>query len=192
MKRIVLCAAFLAAPVSAQDQAELAPPSCDYGKPHASAPKELSQFDFLIGDFTIAGRVWTEDGWGPVLASSRPRLVGRYTLDGRAIYDEWYDNDPGLDPETTRGLTVRMYDEEAEEWKVAWMSTKRTQITDLRVKLQDGVLTMRTEHPAKPNYDAYFERTGPDSWTRTAFRTEPDGSRRLLWQAMATRIPCAD
>ena len=87
-------------------------------------------------------------------------------------------------------MTTRFYDADAGDWKVGWMASKNPQLTDLRVSMVDGVLTMRTEHPAEPNYDAYFERTGPDSWTRTAFRTEEDGSRTLLWQAIATRIPC--
>ncbi|MEO0462883.1 MAG: hypothetical protein AAF127_07115 [Pseudomonadota bacterium] len=176
----------------AQDAEEptLAPPVCDYGAPDPDAPDELSQFDFLIGDFTITGRIWSESAWGPEIMSPRARLTGRYILGGRAIQDEWYDRDPGFDPKSTRGVTTRIYDAKAGHWKVSWLSADVPVITRLRVAMEDNVLTMRTISPEKPNYDAVFERDGPDRWTRTAFRTQADGSRTFLWQAIATRIPC--
>jgi len=144
----------------------------------------------VIGDFTITGRVWTNGEWGPVITSQRARLTGRYILNGRAIQDEWYDNDPGLNPASTRGVTTRIYDPATKDWKVTWVSADKPVITQLGVAMEDGVLTMRTVSPETPNYDAVFERTGPDGWTRTAFRTNVDGSRTNLWQAIATRIPC--
>ncbi|MEM7690336.1 MAG: hypothetical protein AAF291_15065 [Pseudomonadota bacterium] len=169
---------------------QLAPPLCDYGAVSDQAPEQLSQFDFLIGDFTITGRVWSDGAWGPEITSPRARLVGRYILDGRAIQDEWYDNDLGLNPASTRGVTTRIYDTKKAEWAVSWFSIDAPVITRLSVSMEDGRLTMRTGDPAEPNYDAVFDRDGPDRWTRTAFRTEADGTRTNLWQAIATRIPC--
>ncbi|MEM6908497.1 MAG: hypothetical protein AAF494_07440 [Pseudomonadota bacterium] len=184
-------ALFTAGPAAAQEpDPPLALPLCDYGAPDDDAPEGLSQFDFLIGDFTITGRVWSDGAWGPEITSPRARLTGRYILGGRAIQDEWYDNDPGLNPASTRGVTTRIFDPQTGDWKVTWISADKPVITSLAVAIEDGVLTMRTISPAKPNYDAVFEREGPDRWTRTAFRTEEDGSRTNLWQAIATRIPC--
>ena len=181
----------MGAPVVAQEaDPPLAPPSCDYGAASDDAAPELSQFDFLIGDFTITGRVWAGGEWGPVIESPRARLVGRYILGGRAIQDEWYDNDPGQNPKSTRGVTTRIYDPKAGEWKVSWTSADAPVITRLRVSMENGQFTMRTVDPETPNYDAVFEREGPDRWTRTAFKTEADGTRTNLWQAIATRIPC--
>ena len=168
----------------------LAPPSCDYGSASTEAAPELAQFDFLIGDFTITGRVWTDGAWGPEITAPRARLVGRYILGGRVIQDEWYDNDPGQNPASTRGVTTRIYDAKKGEWSVSWTSADRPVITRLKVGMEDGEFVMRTVDPEAPNYDAVFERDGPDRWTRTAFRTAEDGTRTNIWQAIATRIPC--
>ncbi|MEE4211955.1 MAG: hypothetical protein V2I43_22135 [Parvularcula sp.] len=181
----------IAAPAHASEIPDgLAPPSCDYGTVHPDAASELSEFAFLIGDFTIRARPWTQDGWGPFVEQFRARLTGRYVLGGRAIQDDWFDTDPGINPDTTMGLTTRMWDPAAGEWKIAWMNTPATTLTDLRASMEDGVLTMTTVYPAQPNYDAYFGHDGPDTWTRTAFKTEADGTRTPIWQAVATRIPC--
>lgn len=172
------------------DDVELAAPSCDYGSPSPDAAPELAQFDFLIGDFTITGRIWQGEDWGPEITSPRARLSGRYILGGRAIQDEWYDNDPGFNPKSTRGVTTRIYDAEAGHWKVTWISADKPVITQLKVAMEDNALTMRTLAPTQPNYDAVFERQGPDRWTRTAFRTNKDGTRTNTWQAIGTRIEC--
>lgn len=191
---IVAALSFVPSPNGAQAKAapSIATPSCDYGEPSQSAAPQLSQFNFLIGDFTITARVFADGKWGTIIDNPRPRLVGRYILGGMAIQDEWYDNDPGLDPGTQRGVITRIYDSDAGEWKVAWTYSKNPQITDLRVTMVDGLLTMRTFSPKQPNFDAYFERTDADTWTRTAFKTQEDGSRTPLWQAIATRIACLE
>jgi hypothetical protein len=58
----------------------------EYGKPNANASEELSQFDFLIGNWRGEAKLKREEGtWESVKAS----CAGRYILDGYAIADEY-------------------------------------------------------------------------------------------------------
>ncbi|WP_209348813.1 hypothetical protein [Pontixanthobacter sp. CEM42] len=181
-------------PAAAQDaDVALAPPGCDYGMPHANAPEELSQFDFLIGDYTITGHAWLGTGWSPPRPGAPPsRWNGRYILGGMAIEDDWYQVDPGIDPETPRGINVRMWDTKAGEWDMMWVHTATNQVQDLRAKMIDGKLTMWQEYPQRPNFRAYFERLGPDSWHRVTLAKDENGEWVKQIRLLATRIPCPE
>lgn len=96
--------------LAAEDTPSLAPPSCNYGTPHPDAPEELAQFDFLIGDYAITAHAWRNGAWTPPRPGPAPRWNGYYTLGGMAIADEWFDPDPGLDPNSGRDINVRMWD----------------------------------------------------------------------------------
>ena len=177
---------------AAADQQKLTPPSCAYGAPSPDAPPELKQFDFLIGDYTISAHAWDEDKqeWGPGRPGAPARWNGRYILGGMAIEDEWYGRDPAAEPEANRGVNVRMWDPEAGEWDMMWVATAAHQVQDLRAKVIDGVLTMWQVYPDRPDFRAYFERYGPDSWARISQVPDGKGGWKKQFLLKATRIPC--
>ncbi len=196
--RAIVLAALLAGPAAASGQESeeprIAPPVCDYGAPHPDAPQEIRQFDFLIGDYAIGVSRWTGEGWQAVPASAYgpARWNGRWILGGMAIEDEWFDKDPGLDPDSVRGVNVRMWDAEAGEWDMMWVYTGNHQVQDLRAKEIDGVLTMWQVYPERPDFRATFERTGPDSWARITLKPGDEGEWVPTIRLEATRIPCAE
>ena len=193
-RKLTLVAAFslcATMPASAQQaEAELAPPRCDYGTPHPNAPEELAQFDFLIGDYTITSHAWSGGAWTPPRPGPRARWNGYYVLGGMAIADEWYDPDPGHDADTPRGINMRMWDAESGEWDMMWVHSSARQVQDLRAKMIDGKLTMWQEYPDRPNFRAYFERLGPDSWHRITLAKDEAGEWQPTFKLVATRIEC--
>ena len=77
MKYLILCLAACQAfdMVSAQ---EIMPPRCNDGAPHESAPEELSQFGFLVGDYMIHLHAWQGDRWSPAKPGETARWNGWY------------------------------------------------------------------------------------------------------------------
>lgn len=197
MKSITLplaaIATLLATDTHAAESAAIAPPSCNYGTPHPEAPAEVAQFDFLIGDYAIAVSRWVEGEWQPVPPGQYgpARWNGRWILGGMAIEDEWYDKDPGLDPNSVRGVNVRMWDAEAGEWDMMWVYTGNHAVTDLRAKLINDRLEMWQVTPYRPNFRAYFERVDADRWNRVTLAPDAEGNWSRTIRLEATRIPCA-
>ncbi|WP_370179960.1 hypothetical protein [Alteriqipengyuania sp.] len=189
MRTTLLALLAIASPVAAQE-ADIAPPGCDYGSPHPDAPEELAQFDFLIGDYAITAHAWRNGAWTPPRPGPAPRWNGRYILGGMAIADEWYDPDPGLDPDGGRGVNIRMWDPEDGEWDMMWIATGGRQVQDLRAGMVDGKLTMRQVYPERANFRATFERLGPDSWQRITYAKDEAGEWQPTFKLVATRIPC--
>jgi len=147
--------------VCAQD---LAPPRCDYGDPHENAPEQLSQFAFLIGDYRIDLHAWQGGKWSPARPGATARWNGWYGLGGMAIYDEWYNPDPGADSDAPRGVNVRMYDVKDDEWDMMWIATSGKQVQDLRAIVEDDKLIMWPVYPECENFKAVFETTDADHW----------------------------
>ncbi|PHR62941.1 MAG: hypothetical protein COA47_01210 [Robiginitomaculum sp.] len=180
-------------PIAQYNGVALAPPRCEPGAPHAKAPAELAQFDFLIGDFTIEGQAWTAQGWRSSPTPPPPaRWNGKYGLDGMAIYDEWFNVDPGLNLDTPRGVNVRFYDEKTSEWKMMWVHTGVGQVQDLRAEMRDGELTMWQEYPDRPDFLATFIREDKDHWHRISFAKDDEGNWTKTIKLAATRLPCAN
>lgn len=182
------CASQTVAPVAV---AEPMPPRCDYGSPHPDAPPELSQFAFLIGDFDITSHIMTPTGWSPPRPGPHARWNGWYSMGGMMITDEWFDPDPGLQPDAPRGVNVRMYDSASEEWKMMWVSTAGSQVQDLRAGMRDGKLTMWQVYPTPIDPLADFTVEDDDHWHRVSYVQDAAGEWVPQYMLRATRIPCA-
>ncbi|PQA86894.1 hypothetical protein [Hyphococcus luteus] len=193
MKRLfaaMMAGMFYAGPASAQD---IAPPeACEPGAPHPSAPEEIEQFAFLIGDYTINLHAWREGHWSPPKPGVTARWNGWYGLEGMAVVDEWYNPDPAQDADSPRGINVRMYDPEAEEWDMMWVATSGRQVQDLRAKMIDGVLTMWQVYPERPDFKATFHIDDEDHWSRISYVKDDGGEWVKQYKLAATRIPCAE
>jgi hypothetical protein len=157
MKRQI-CLGILAslALTHAQIQAQA---SCELGEPAKGMPPEFSQFAFIIGNFDINYRQMTEDGWSEPLA--RARWNGRYSLDGRAIMDWWYDRGGA-------GVNTRMFDNKARIWKTAWHYTSNMEVKELHQKVweEDGKLHLWQVYPEVGERNVYFETYENGRWAR--------------------------
>lgn len=165
-------------------------PLCSYGKPHESAPEELSQFGFLIGDFDITSHVWLKDHWSPPRPGAHARWRGWYSMGGMMITDEWYDPDPAADPDATRGVNVRFYDDEENIWKMMWISTAGRKVQDLRAAMRDDKLTMWQVYPTEIDPVADFTVVDEDNWYRVSYVKNDAGEWEQKYKLQATRIPC--
>ena len=162
---------------------------CELTAPSPFAPTQLGQFGFLVGDFTISAHAWTGNGWTP----PRPvaaRWNGWYGLGGMAIYDEWFDPAPAVDPNASRGVNVRYYDADAALWKMMWISTAGKQVQDLRAAVQDGLLTMWQVYPERPGWKAVFVVEDADRWHRISYNETAPGVWVEEFKLAATRVLC--
>jgi hypothetical protein len=182
--------AFLAATTSLAEDPKPAAPRCEPGAPHPDAPAELGQFGFLVGDFEVTLHAWTGEAWSPPRPGPRARWNGWYGMGGMMIYDEWYDPDPGLEPNSGRGVNVRFYDAEETIWKMMWIATTGKQTQDLRAELQDGKLVMWQVYPERPGFRADFTVEDEDHWYRVSYQPDDDGGWVPQFKLAASRIPC--
>jgi len=190
--RIFLTTVFVSVSAPALAQPVAPPATCDYGAPHENAPAELAQFAFLIGDYKVTMHRWLGESWSPPQAGVTARWNGRYGLGGMAIYDEWFSPDPAQDPDASRGVNVRMYDPDAEEWDMMWVATGGHQVQDLRAKEIDGVLTMWQVYPERLGFRAEFTVDDSDNWNRISYAPDENGVEQKQFKLAATRIPCAE
>lgn len=97
----------------------------EYGKPNPNAPRELSQFAFLVGKWRGDARLKQEDGtW----ANLKALWEGRYILDGYAIADE-YRMTTQAGELVVLGMNLRAYDARKRAWE--W-SDSRNRSGDFR------------------------------------------------------------
>ena len=183
------CTTQIEVPAESSAAASIAP-RCDYGAPHPQAPAELQQFSFLIGDFEITSHIRTQTGWSPPRPGPRARWNGRYSMGGMMITDEWYDPDPGLQPDAPRGVNVRMYDTESAEWKMMWVATRTARVQDLRAVMKDGKLTMSQVYPTQIGLVADFTVEDNDHWHRVSYVQDDEGEWVPQYKLRATRIAC--
>ena len=146
-----------------------------------------SDFDFLIGEHDVTLHAWTGSGWSP------PRPVnaewhGHKSLRNQVIQDEWFDPNPGQE---TSGINIRMYDEQANEWKMMWISTSGKQVQDLRAGSIDGVLTMWQVYPERVGWKAEFENLDKCRWARADYVKQKSGSWQPQFRLVATKRACA-
>ena len=192
VRKMLLASAMLFSAAGAVQAQDIAPPGCVYGAPHENAPQELSQFAFLVGDYKIGLHKWLGEAWSPPPPGVTARWNGWYGLGGMAIVDEWFSPDPAQNPDATRGINVRMYDEEAGEWDMMWVATGAHQVQDLRARVIDGVLTMWQVYPERPDFKAEFLIEDADRWSRITYAKDENGEWVKTFMLSASRIPCED
>lgn len=98
----------------------------DFGKRHPEAPAETEQFGRLAGLWRTEQEIRKRDGsWAK---DSPGYWVWKYSIDGFAVQDLWYQGADSL-PSYMSGLgrsyqltAMRIYEAASKEWKVAWMA----------------------------------------------------------------------
>jgi hypothetical protein len=106
-----------------------------YGKLNAKAPRELSQFAFLIGKWSGEAKLKREDGAWETLKAA---WEGRYILDGYAIEDE-YRMTTSTGELLVLGMNLRTYDSKKKVWNMKWLNALAGTWTDLGSEQLGGV-----------------------------------------------------
>ena len=125
------------------------PVSAGYGMPNAGAPRELTQFDFLVGAWTCESSIRAPDG----TIQTRPATwVGRYILDGYAIADEFRQLGPAGEV-AMLGQTYRAFNSDSRSWVMKWLDALDATWLDLGpedlggVSVRDGKISFRHRRP---------------------------------------------
>lgn len=171
LARATLLALVLAAPaaVPAQHGAGSAAPS-------RTAPREASQYDFLVGEWELEVRV-PASGLAQRLHGA-PKLVGTWkawrALDGWGIEDELRITDAAGNPS---GFTqsVRVYDAAARRWTISSLDVYSARFATVTAEWRDGAMHLTskgTDRDGKP----YLSRTRIYDITPTSFRLQQDRS----------------
>lgn len=160
--RFCLCGCLLLLHLNTHGQA-----SCELGQPAEGMPEGFAQFAFIIGDFDVQYRQMTTDGWSDPLGQAR--WNGRYSLDGKAIMDWWYDAQGA-------GVNIRLYDAENNLWKTAWHYTVNQEVRELHQQVweSDGKLHLWQVYPEAAERNVYFERYEDGRWARIEQQKNPD------------------
>jgi len=156
-----------------------APAAAQHGQapsPPRSAPREASQFEFLVGQWEIVAQ--------PHVSGLAARIHGRPTfpgtwkawrgLDGFGIEDELRLTDESGNP---RALThsVRVYDAEARHWILSSLDVYRSRFQTATAEWRDGEM-----HVSGQGTDvegrAYVSRSRFHAITPDGFRFEQDRS----------------
>ena len=89
----------------------------EFGKANRRAPAELARFAFLIGRWRCEAKIKSANGeWQKYQAT----WVGRYTLEGYAIEDEYRMTDSSGEL-MVLGKNFRVYDVAKHIWNVKWL-----------------------------------------------------------------------
>ena len=105
------------------------------GKQNPNAPRELSRFAFLIGNWRCKAKAQLSTGeWQTFQATWR----GRYILDGYAIEDEYRMTDSS-GKLIVLGTNFRVYDGARKMWNIKWLHALSGTWVDLGPETLGGV-----------------------------------------------------
>ena len=88
-----------------------------FDKPNEHAPKELSQFQFMVGKWEGTRKVLTREGY----KITEVKMISYYTYNGYGFHDEWYDDGKYW------GTTLRIIDQKTKKWRNQFFNNKRNQ-----------------------------------------------------------------
>lgn len=84
--------------------------------PNPAAPPETAQFEFIIGKWRCKTRFMTSDG---TFSEGEATWIGRWTLGGWAIKDDWYSKGP--DGKDFQGFNIRSFNPRTGKWDNRWL-----------------------------------------------------------------------
>src|SRR5665213_2789822 len=117
--RIVLLAAALAFGIATSRYAPAAAPAITpYGHKSAQAPRQLSDFSFLVGKWQGSGKTRLADGSYAQFAGVT--WIGRYILNGTAIADEFHAST--ADGKAYLGISFRQFDTQHHSWIIEYLN----------------------------------------------------------------------
>jgi hypothetical protein len=141
-----------------------------------TAPREASQFDFLVGQWDITVRPLV-----PGLAArihGSPRLSGSWkawrAMDNWGLEDEIRIVDGSGNP-MSFSRTMRVYDATAQRWSQTTLDVYRASFTTANAQWQDGRMTLNSRGTDAEGH-AYLVRTTFSDITASSFKFQQDRS----------------
>ena len=135
-----------------------------YGQPNPDAPQELSQYAFLIGDWSCTTKFLTQDG--KTYNEGTADWIGVYVLNGYAIQDYWIGNGP--QGKKFYGTNIRSYDRAKGKWLNRWLPAGTLQWKSFESELVNDTMVMTGGEGTSPRGDFIDRNTfydiGPNSW----------------------------
>ena len=169
--RSLLAFAALALPASAAAQHGAGP------GPAPTAPREASQFGFLIGQWELDVRLAGPGGLAERIHGS-PRLLGTWkawrAFDGWGVEDELRLVDRSANPRSLT-YTMRAYDPQARRWSLSILDVYRSRITLAEAEWKDGELR-QTSRGADGDGKPYLIRARFYEIKPAGFRFQQDRS----------------
>lgn len=191
MLKKTLSTLLIGAGIALGGQVALAADGCHPGAPADGVGDEMAAWDFLIGHHVVDVRLWQDGAWSDPVATAE--WNGWWGLDGYAIVDEWFGpaNAEGL---RNRGVNVRVWDEDAQVWRMAWQATRNAVAAIYESEVRDdGFMHMwQVSPPEEQETDAWFEVAGENTWVRVQRGRDEDGNWINQFRLDATRTPCDD
>ena len=166
---VLLVLLALAAPAAAQHGHGSPPPT-------RTAPREASQFDFLVGQWEIVAQPRVEGLAARIHGS--PKFPGTWkawrALDGWGIEDELRLTDESGNP---RAFThcVRMYDPTARQWKLSLVDVYRSTVFSATGEWRDDTMHVSSQG-TDADGRAYKTRTRFHDISANGFRLQQDRS----------------
>ena len=123
----------------------------EYGHPNPNAPRELSQFAFLIGKWRCEAKIKGENGSWQLFKAT---WVARYILDGYVIADEYRMMD-STGKLVMLGQNYRSYNTDKKAWVMKWQEALTSTWLDLGpdelggVRVNDTSITYKAQF--RPN-----------------------------------------
>jgi hypothetical protein len=188
--RILLLAAALNLGIAASHDAAAAESAITpYGHQNPQAPRQLSDFSFLVGKWQGSGK--TRLANGTYAQFSGVTWIGRYILNGMAIADEFHASTP--DGKAYLGISFRQFDPQHHSWIIEYMNVTNS---FLRRQVDPGsgsvslvagsVIVVSADGPT--TFRESYRLTDQDHYTYRA-DTSRDGGRH--WDPTSIEISMA-
>jgi hypothetical protein len=151
----------------------------------ATAPREATQFDFLVGQWDLDVRP-AVSGLAAAIHGA-PKMLGSWkawrALDGWGVEDELRITDAAGNP---RSFThaVRLYDAAARRWRISAVDVYRAVVASTTAEWKDGVMTVMTTGTDAEG-KRFVSRTRYSDITPTSFkfRQERSYNEGAKWDA---------
>lgn len=121
----------------------------EYGLPNRNAPRELSQFGFLIGTWQCESSVKGPDG---AFRTYPATWIARYILDGYVIADELKQLGPAGEV-AHLGQNYRSFNGDSKTWIIKWLDALDSTWLDMGpedlggVEARAGIVTYKHRRP---------------------------------------------
>ncbi len=142
----------------------------------AQQPAAAKQFDFLIGHWSI--ELTPKVSSLVALMHGTPKMLGSWkawrAFDGRGIEDELRVTDSSGNPQTFNH-TLRLYDADAQRWKVNGLDVYRAQLNQSEAQLRGGLMQVDGKGNSHDG-TAFISRTRFTEVSENSFRMQQDRS----------------
>ncbi|GAB5519187.1 MAG: hypothetical protein RhofKO_14380 [Rhodothermales bacterium] len=149
-----------------------------FGRLNPQAPSGTGQYDFMIGNFecTLSYKAYQNNEW-VVVKEGKATWNARYVMNGQAVLDEFRDEWGDMN------VDVRVYDADAEVWRIHYTSANPAQGELFEARQVQGRMVMESERET-PGGFKYLERIAFEPLSDRAYRW----TKEVVYSATASVI----